>query len=84
MAQGRVQKEKNNEIFHSGGGRGGGVSDGSFSTRQKTWASTTGFCMMMNFRQTYFFNFFWGGDPFQLGSWSEGSLKLYKPPKEVT
>ena len=36
----------------------------------------TGFCLIINLRQTYFFQFLGGGDPFQLRSWSKGRLKL--------
>ena len=35
-------------------------------------------------RHTYFFSiFFWGGDPSQLGSWSEGCVKPLKISREA-
>ena len=58
--------------------QGGGSATANFSLKKKRKnAENTGFCLKINLRHAYFFNFL-VGDPFQLVSQSEGSLKLYK------
>ena len=64
--------------------KGGGVSDGRFSTKKKEkkekkkHGHKTHWILPNNQFKTnlFFFSFLGGGDPFQLGSWSEGWLKL--------
>ena len=70
--------KKNCGILHKG--IRGGVSNGSFSTKkQQHGLKNTGFGLIINLRHAYFFSpIFRCGDPSQLGSWSEWSLKLYE------
>ena len=38
----------------------------------------SGFCLIINLRHTSFLQFLGGGDPFQLGSWSEAEHNFMK------
>ena len=70
--KGRVQKKKLVEFST----KGGGVSDGRFSTKKKNIGLKHWILHKDHFKTHLFFSIFGWEDPFQLGSRSEGWLKL--------